>query len=105
MNNTITTSAPARIDLSGGPTDWCGLRALTMAINLRAYATITRLKDKNRIEIKIGNISETYTEPKYGTNLDLFKAVIELSRLKGFKVFYRTNIPRGSGLGGSDPLT
>jgi len=105
MNNTITTSAPARIDLSGGPTDWCGLRALTMAINLRAYASISQLQDKNRIEIKIGNISEKYTEPKYGTNLDLFKAVIELSGLKGFKVTYRTDIPRGSGLGGSAPLT
>lgn len=103
--NKITISAPGRIDLSGGATDWCGFHTLGLAINLRAYAEIEILSDINKVEIEIGDLREAYSEPKYGTDLDLFKACIELTKLKGFKIKYHTEIPRGSGLGGSAPLT
>lgn len=105
MNKSVTYSAPARIDLSGGATDWCGMHTISLAINLRAYATLSKLEDENLISIKIGNLEENYYTPIYSGNLDLFKAVIELSGLKGFRVEYRTDIPKGSGLGGSAPLT
>ena len=101
----VTSSAPARIDLSGGATDWCGMHTLAMAINLRSYATVEKIKNRNLVQIKFGDLYEEYKEPIYGTGLDLLKAVIELSKLKGFRVEYRTDIPRGSGLGGSGPLT
>lgn len=101
----IVVSAPARVDLSGGATDWCGYHTLAMAINLRAYARIEKLDNPNLVIVTIGDLTEEYEEPKYGTPLDLFKAVIELSGLKGFKVSYKTNIPKHSSLGGSAPLT
>lgn len=104
-NSAITASAPGRIDLCGGPTDWCGMNTLAMAINLRAYATVQKLDDPKLIKIKIGDESVEYENPVYDGNLDLFKAVIELSGLSGFSLDCKTDIPRGSGLGGSAPLT
>ena len=101
----VTVSAPGRIDLSGGATDWCGYHTLAMAINLRAYAIIERLDDLELISISIGDLKEEYKTPKYGTPLDLFKACIELSGLKGFKILYKTELPKHSSLGGSAPLT
>ncbi len=101
----VKYSAPARIDLSGGATDWCGMHTLSMAINLRASAKVQRIENKDLIQIKIGNLEEEYIKPTYGTDLDLFKAVIELSKQKGFRIEYETQIPKGSGLGGSAPLT
>lgn len=104
MNQAIVT-APGRVDLAAGPTDWCGMNTLAMAVNLRAKATVTKLDNPDEIRIKIGEISETYMQPIYDGKLDLFKAVIELTGLKGFAVEYETEIPKGSGLGGSAPLT
>ncbi len=104
MEQIILASAPARIDLCAGPTDWCGLNALSMAINLRAYAKVTKLTDPDKIEITIGDSHIEYYQPEYNGELNLFKAVIELTGLKGFAVEYKTDIPRGSGLGGSAPL-
>lgn len=101
----IKVTAPGRIDLAAGPTDWCGMNTLAMAINLRATATVTKLVNPDEIRISIGGMSETYTKPVYDNKFDLFKAVIELSELKGFAVEYETEIPKGSGLGGSAPLT
>lgn len=101
----IVVSAPARVDLSGGATDWCGYHTLAMAINLRAYARIEKLDNPNLVSVAIGDLREEYEEPNYGTPLDLFKAVIELSGLCGFKVSYKTDIPKHSSLGGSAPLT
>ncbi|MBP9759707.1 hypothetical protein KBD45_08500 [Candidatus Dojkabacteria bacterium] len=103
--NQIKVSAPARIDLSGGVIDWCGMYTLALAINLRAYATLTKLDNPNLVQIAIDGIEDEYSEPDYDGKLDLFKAVIELSGIKGFRVEYKTDIPRGSGLGGSAPLT
>lgn len=105
MSKTIKVSAPARIDLCAGPTDWCGMNTLAMAINLRATAEATKLSDKNLVRIAIGSDSVTYTKPTYDGKLDLFKAVIELTGLTGFSIEYTTEIPKGSGLGGSAPLT
>lgn len=104
-NKVITASAPGRIDLCGGPTDWCGMNTLAMAINLRAYATVKKLNDSKLIKIRIGDEYAEYTIPEYDGKLNLFKAVIELSGLSGFELECRTDIPRGSGLGGSAPLT
>lgn len=104
-NATITASAPGRIDLCGGPTDWCGMNTLAMAVNLRAYATVKKLDNPKLISIQIGDEKVEYTTPVYDGKLDLFKAVIELSGLSGFSLECTTEIPRGSGLGGSAPLT
>ncbi|MDD3647635.1 MAG: galactokinase family protein [Candidatus Dojkabacteria bacterium] len=104
MSKSITYSAPGRIDLSGGATDWCGGHTISMAINLRATAKITRI-DKPTTSIKIGDLYEEYESPHYGTKLDLFKAVLELCDVNGVQVEYQTDIPKGSGLGGSAPLT
>lgn len=101
----ITASAPARIDLSGGATDWCGMQTLAMAIDLRAYATIEPHHNENTVCIKVGDEEIEYEKPKYDGQFDLFKAVIELSGQTGFRIEYKSDIPRGSGLGGSAPLT
>lgn len=101
----VVASAPGRVDLSGGPTDWCGMNTLAMAINLRAFAKVTLLDNTELIRIKIGEENVEYTTPTYDGKLDLFKAVIELTGLKGFSLECWTDIPRGSGLGGSAPLT
>lgn len=103
--NKIIVTAPGRVDLVAGPTDWCGMNTLAMAISLRATAKVYKLDNPHEVRITIGNLSETYTEPVYGGELDLFKAVIELTGLTGFAVEYQTEIPKGSGLGGSAPLT
>ena len=104
MKNSVTASAPGRIDLAAGPTDWCGKNTLAMAINLRAYAKVSLLDDPNKVIISIGDARVEYTTPEYDGNLDLFKAVVELTGLKGFEIEMWTDIPRGSGLGGSAPL-
>lgn len=105
MNETVIASAPGRVDLVAGPTDWCGMNTLAMAINLRAYAKVTKLDNPELIKVKIGDESVEYTTPVYDGKLDLFKAVIELTGLSGFSLECSTQIPRGSGLGGSAPLT
>ena len=105
MKDKVIFSAPGRIDLSGGATDWCGMHTMSMAINLRAFTKVKRISKDDTVKIKIGDQHEEYKEPKYGTSLDLFKAVVELTELKGFSVEYKTDIPKGSGLGGSAPLT
>lgn len=104
--NKVTVTAPGRVDLVAGPTDWCGMNTLNMAINLRAKAVVEKLADPELVRITINGKTVEYKEPKYdGQDFDLFKAVIELTELKGFAVNYETEIPRGSGLGGSAPLT
>jgi galactokinase/mevalonate kinase-like predicted kinase len=103
--NQVKVSAPGRIDLSGGVIDWCGMYTLSVAINLRAHASITRLDNPEIVQLSIDGVEDEYSKPEYDGKLDLFKAVIELSGLKGFRVDYQTDIPRGSGLGGSAPLT
>jgi len=105
MDGSITVSAPGRIDLSGGATDWCGMQTLAMAINLRAYATVKKIDNPNKKIITIGDNRIEYEKPEYDGNLNLFKAVIELTGQSGFEVNYKTDIPKGSGLGGSAPLT
>ena len=102
---TVKVSAPGRVDLVAGPTDWCGGNTLSMAINLRARVEARLLKDKDLIVIEIDGKREEYYEPFYDGEMDLFKAVIELSKMKGFEIKYSTEIPKGSGLGGSAPLT
>lgn len=106
MNNRVViVSAPGRIDLCGGPTDWCGGNTLAMAINLRATAKARLIDQPNTISLSIGDDSVTYTNAVYDGKLDLLKAVIELTGLSGFSIEYSTDIPKGSGLGGSAPLT
>lgn len=104
-NKIVTVSAPGRIDLCGGPTDWCGGNTLAMAINLRATAKARLIDQPNTISLAIGDEKITYTKAVYDGKLDLLKAVIELTGLSGFSIEYSTNIPKGSGLGGSAPLT
>lgn len=101
----VQASAPGRVDLCAGPTDWCGMNTLSVAINLRAHAKAYKLSNPKLIKIKIGDESVEYTDPVYDGKLELFKAVIELTGLSGFGLELSTELPKGSGLGGSAPLT
>lgn len=104
-SNAVVVTAPGRVDICAGPTDWCGGNTLNMAINLRARVTVEPISDPKLISITIGDQHIEYNKPEYGGGFDLFQAVIELTGLSGFAVKYETEIPKGSGLGGSAPLT
>lgn len=104
-NKTVVVTAPGRVDICAGPTDWCGGNTLNMAIDLRARVTATRLSDPKLITISIADKHIEYYKPEYDGRFDLFQAVIELTGLTGLAVQYETEIPKGSGLGGSAPLT
>jgi D-glycero-alpha-D-manno-heptose-7-phosphate kinase len=111
----ITVRTPARVDLAGGTLDlWPlylfhpGSRTVNVAVSRFAECEIT-LRGDSAIELTLGDqpyhrryasIAELLADPR----ASLVARAVEHFRLSGLSIVTRTEIPRGSGLGGSSAL-
>lgn len=110
---TTRAKAPARISFGGGGTDLTpfflefGGAVLNATINLYSHATLRKLPDSTRIEIRSKDygltvVANDISELKYDGQLDLVKAAIKLlSPEYGFQLEISSDFPPSSGLGGS----
>lgn len=112
----IIVRAPVRISFGGGGTDMeayysrYGGAVVSTAINKYFY-TIYHPRSDNKIQIISSDFQtiqtvEDYYHLKFGEGLDIPNAVINFFKLKtGFDLFLASEIPPGSGLGGSGAVT
>jgi len=115
MSKIIRARAPLRIGIAGGGTDVDpyasehGGLVFNTTIDRYAYCTLIP-NDSDEMTVvspNYGTMSEKLELPlKYdGTAEDLIRAVVNhFSITTGFKVFVRSDVPPGSGLGGSSTL-
>lgn len=109
----IRSRAPTRISFAGGGTDvppYCdehGGCVVSAAINRYAYSTLEPRNDQE-IHIESGDFFKKLrfldvNEITYNNELDILKAAVKNlnTRRMGFNLFMKTNVPPGSGLGGS----
>lgn len=109
----IRSRAPTRVSFAGGGTDvppYCdehGGCVVSAAINKYAYSTLEPRSDQE-IHIESGDFLKKLrfldvSEITYNNELDVLKAAVKNlnTRRMGFNLFMRTNVPPGSGLGGS----
>ncbi|MGD2072919.1 MAG: hypothetical protein PVG65_05480 [Candidatus Thorarchaeota archaeon] len=94
----IKSSAPARIDLSGGAADLFGKCTLCCAVSLRTYTHIHNDRSESAVFIE-GN-------PTPLQNVPLIEAVIARAQItpSQFTLHIHSDIPHSSGLGGSAAL-
>lgn len=121
----ITATAPARVGILGNPSDGYGGRTLSLAVP--QFEAVVELEPAERLEIvandddlpswtSVGDLVERVDRQGYGTGPQLLAATIrtfaDVARSlehpgfvnEGFRLQYRTNIPRQVGLGGSSAL-
>jgi len=109
----IRSRAPTRISFAGGGTDvppYCdekGGCVISAAINRYAYSTLETRNDQE-IHIESGDFLKRLKFTKmdditYNNELDVLKAAVKRMSLEGegLNLFMKTNVPPGSGLGGS----
>src|SRR5437868_3010840 len=113
--NKVTVRAPVRADLAGGTLDlWPlylfhpGSRTINVAVSYYAESEVTDSSD-GAIEIHLTDqqyrqryesVQEMAGDPKAA----LLHRVVEHYKLSGIRITTRTDVPRGSGLGGSSAL-
>jgi len=106
----VVASAPARIDLAGGFTDgvWddVGGVVVNIAIDLRTTVKVSPSSNREEVEVSIkkdDGVESIFlsAESSYGGWWDLFLAAVKRYDLKGLKIETTSDIPWGSGLGGS----
>lgn len=109
----IRSRAPTRISFAGGGTDVPpysdekGGCVVSAAINRYAYSTLESRNDQE-IHIESGDLFKKIKFSDvdsiiYNNELDILKAAVKRmnSRKMGLNLFMKTDIPHGSGLGGS----
>ena len=115
MSKVIRARAPLRIGIAGGGTDVDpyasehGGLVFNTTIDRYAYCTLipNDTDEMTVVSPNYGTMTEKLELPmKYdGTAEDLIRAVVNhFSVTTGFKVFVRSDVPPGSGLGGSSTL-
>lgn len=121
----LTASAPARVGILGNPSDGYGGRTLSLAVS--SYIATVELTAADELEIvaneadlpvwrDVADLVDRVDRHGYGTGPQLLAATVRtfadvahslqhpgMSRL-GFRLTYRTDIPRQVGLGGSSAL-
>jgi len=112
----IIVRAPVRVSFGGGGTDMeayysrYGGAVLSTAIN-KFFYSIYQPRTDNKIQIissdfQIIQSVEDYYHLKFGEGLDIPNAVIKYFKVNwGFDLFTASEIPPGSGLGGSGAVT
>lgn len=113
---TITVRVPARADLAGGTLDlWPlylfhpGSRTVNVAISFHAECEVQAIAHGS-IEVELGDSGykasfESIAEMLRDENVALIARAVEHFKLSGIRILTRTEVPRGSGLGGSSALT
>jgi len=111
----IRSKAPFRVSFGGGGTDmppYCtehGGCVISTTIDRHAYITIEPREDKkihvlsrNHNKEKIFNIGDK----NYSENFELFKGIVNVLNVKdGFNITTYSEMPAGSGMGGSSSLS
>ncbi len=111
----IRSKAPFRVSFGGGGTDmapYCiehGGCVINTTIDRHIYITLKPRHDKN-IHIFSINLNKEYQfeigDKNYSTEFDLFKGVINVLEIKeGFDIIVYSELPAGSGMGGSSSLS
>lgn len=111
----IRSKAPFRVSFGGGGTDmapYCvehGGFVISTTIDRHVYITLIPRQDKE-IHIFSINLNKEFQfeigDRNYSTEFDLFKGVFNVLEIKdGFNIIVYSEIPAGSGMGGSSSLS
>jgi D-glycero-alpha-D-manno-heptose-7-phosphate kinase len=111
----IRSKAPFRVSFGGGGTDmapYCiehGGCVISTTIDRHVYITLKPRVDKN-ICIFSNNLNEEFNfeigDTDYSTKFELFKGIINVLDVKnGFDISFYSDLPPGSGMGGSSSLS
>ncbi|MFX1363436.1 MAG: GHMP kinase [Promethearchaeota archaeon] len=111
----IRSKAPFRISFGGGGTDmapYCiehGGCVISTTIDRHIYITLKPRKDK-KIRIYSLNLRKEYIfeigDKDYSTDFELFKGIINVLNVDdGLDIFIFSELPAGSGMGGSSSLS
>jgi D-glycero-alpha-D-manno-heptose-7-phosphate kinase len=111
----IRSKAPFRVSFGGGGTDmapYCtehGGCVISTTIDRHVYITLTPRDDKNIRVYSINfnkEIMFKYGDGDYSTDFELFKGIINVLEVKdGFDITVYSELPAGSGMGGSSTLS
>ncbi|MFW9827334.1 MAG: GHMP kinase [Candidatus Thorarchaeota archaeon] len=110
----VRSKAPFRVSFGGGGTDmppYCtehGGCVISTTIDRHIYLSLKPREDK-KISILSTNFDNGFTfqigDKDYDTNFELFKGIINVLDIKdGFNVDFYSDLPPGSGMGGSSSL-
>ncbi|MFX0039505.1 MAG: GHMP kinase [Promethearchaeota archaeon] len=111
----IRSKAPFRVSFGGGGTDmapYClenGGCVISTTIDRHVYITLKPRTD-NRVSIFSNNLSEEFIfkigDRDYSTKFELFKGIFNVLDVKdGFDIIFYSELPAGSGMGGSSSLS
>jgi len=110
----IRSKAPFRVSFGGGGTDlppYCtehGGCVINTAIDRHVYISITPRDDK-RVKVVSTESNEPYIfnigDNNYSEGYELFKGTINVLKVSnGFDISFSSDLPAGSGMGGSSTL-
>ncbi len=111
----IRSKAPFRVSFGGGGTDmapYCiehGGCVISTTIDRHVYLTLKPRQDK-KIRVFSSNLNREFIfnigDKDYSTEFELFKGIINVLEVKdGFDIFFYSELPAGSGMGGSSSLS
>ncbi len=111
----IRSKAPFRVSFGGGGTDmapYCiehGGCVISTTIDRHVYLTLKPRQDK-KIRVFSINLNREFIfnigDKDYSTEFELFKGIINVLEVKdGFDIFFYSELPAGSGMGGSSTLS
>ena len=111
----IRSKAPFRVSFGGGGTDmppYCidhGGCVINTTIDRHVYITLKRRNDK-KIRIYSINLRKEYLfnigDEDYSTDFEIFKGIINVLNVNdGLDIFIYSELPAGSGMGGSSSLS
>jgi D-glycero-alpha-D-manno-heptose-7-phosphate kinase len=111
----VRSKAPFRVSFGGGGTDmapYCvdhGGCVISTAIDRHVYITLKPREDK-KVRVFSMNSNEDYLfdigDKDYSTKFELFKGIFNVMNIKdGFEITTYSELPAGSGMGGSSSLS
>lgn len=111
----VRSKAPFRVSFGGGGTDmapYCieyGGCVISTAIDRHVYVTI-ELRDDKKIRIFSLNYNQELVfnigDKDYSTDFEIFKGIVNVLEIKdGFNITTYSELPAGSGMGGSSSLS
>jgi D-glycero-alpha-D-manno-heptose-7-phosphate kinase len=111
----IRSKAPFRVSFGGGGTDmapYCtehGGCVISTTIDRHVYITLKPREDKT-VNILAPNFNKSFTfevgDDDYSTDFELFKGIFNVLEIKeGFDIIFYSELPPGSGMGGSSSLS
>ena len=111
----IRSKAPFRVSFGGGGTDmapYCteyGGCVISTTIDRHVYITLKPRNDKKIVIFNINNNEKfefNIGDNDYSTGFELFKGIINILSVKdGFNIIIYSELPAGSGMGGSSTLS